>query len=58
MPPPAAMTTAGDTSSAAAPAMRNAVPWAAMTPIPAMPKACGRRPTGTRATKALLTAIW
>jgi hypothetical protein len=52
------MTTAGDISCAAAPAARNAVPWAAMTPVPAMPKACARRPAGTRATKAVLTANW
>ncbi len=58
MPAPAAMPAAGGTSSAAAPAARNAAPWATMTPMLAMPNAYARRSFGTRTTNAVLTAIW
>jgi hypothetical protein len=58
IPPPAAMTEAGVTTSAAAPAPTNAAPWATTTPMLAMPKAWARRSSGTRTTKAVLTASW
>jgi hypothetical protein len=52
------MTEAGVTTSAAAPAATNAAPWATTTPMLAMPKAWARRSSGTRTTKAVLTASW
>jgi hypothetical protein len=58
IPPPAAMTEAGLTTSAAAPAATNAAPWATTTPMLAMPKAWARRSSGTLTTNAVLTASW
>ncbi len=52
------MTDAGVTTSAAAPAATKAAPWATTTPMLAMPKAWARRSSGTRTTKAVLTASW
>jgi len=39
IPPPIAMTVAGVTTSAAAPAATKAAPWPTFTPMLAMPKA-------------------
>jgi hypothetical protein len=58
IPPPTAMTDAGVTTSAAAPAATKAAPWATTTPMLAMPKACARRSSGTLMTNAVLTASW
>ena len=58
IPPPVAMTASGVTTSAAAPAITKAAPWATTTPMLAMPKAWARRSSGTRTTNAVLTASW
>ena len=58
IPPPAAMTEAGVTTSAAAPAATKAAPWATTMPMLAMPNAWARRSSGTLTTKAVLTASW
>jgi len=58
IPPPAAMTEAGVTTSAAAPAVTKAAPWATTMPMLAMPNAWARRSSGTLTTKAVLTASW
>ena len=52
------MTDAGVTTSAAAPAATKAAPWATTTPMLAMPNAWALRSSGTRTTKAVLTASW
>lgn len=57
-PPPAAITVAGETTWAAAPASMRAAPWPVTVPVLARPNAWARRPSGTQSTNAVFAAIW
>jgi len=53
-----AITVAGETTWARAPASMSAAPWAATVPLLATPKAWARWSCGTQATNAVFAAIW